>query len=119
MATLLITVQGTMGTITPVTTMLDTATKDDHGPGKSEEVSYVLPNWKTIHSRDAAETSELVALMTGLGCEVRTDDHGHHKESAFVVRSGNILKSHLIKPPQSGRTVCERTSLKHGTNTEL
>ncbi len=52
----------------------------DHGPGKSEEVSCVLPNWKTIHSRDAAETSELVALMKGLGCEVRTDDHGEHKD---------------------------------------
>lgn len=51
-----------------------------HGPGKSEEVSYVLPNWKTIHSRDAAQMSELVALIKGLGCEVRTEDHGDHKD---------------------------------------
>lgn len=52
----------------------------DHGPGEAEEVSYLLPNWKTIHSRDAAQMSELVALMKGLGCEVRTEDHGGHKD---------------------------------------
>ena len=40
----------------------------------------MLPNWKTIHSNDGAQMSELVALMKGLGCEVRTEDHGGHKD---------------------------------------
>ena len=52
----------------------------NHGPGKAEEVSYVLPNWKTIHSRDSAQMSELVALMKGLGCEVRTKKHDGHTD---------------------------------------
>ena len=52
----------------------------NHDPGTAEEVSYVLPNWKTIHAQDAAQMSELVALMKGLGCEVRTEDHGGHKD---------------------------------------
>ena len=55
-------------------------TGHNHGPGIAEEVSYVLPNWKTIHSRDVAQMSELVALMKGLGCEVRTVDHGGHRD---------------------------------------
>lgn len=51
-----------------------------HGSQKAEEVSYILPNWKTIHSSNAAQLSELVALMKGLGCEVRTQDHGGHQD---------------------------------------
>ncbi len=52
----------------------------NHGPGEAEEVSYVLRNWKTIHLQDATQMSELVALMKGLGCEVRMEDHGGHTD---------------------------------------
>lgn len=52
----------------------------NHGPGPAEEVSYMLPRWKTIHSEDPGQMSELVALMKGLGCEVRTEDHDGHTD---------------------------------------
>ena len=52
----------------------------NHGPGEAEEVSYALRDWKTIHSQNAAQMSEMVALMKGLGCEVRTEDHGGHTD---------------------------------------
>ena len=52
----------------------------NHGPGEAEEVSYVMPRWKTIHSEDAGQLAELTALMKGLGCEVRTENHGGHTD---------------------------------------
>ena len=52
----------------------------NHGPGQAEEVAYQLPRWKTIHTEDERQLSELAALMKGLGCEVRVEAHGGHSD---------------------------------------
>lgn len=45
-----------------------------HGPGEAEQVAYQLPRWKTIYVEDERQVPELVALMKGLGCEVRSEE---------------------------------------------
>ena len=52
----------------------------NHGPGEAEEVAYQLPQWKTIHVEDQRQLPELVALMKGLGCDVRSENHGDHAD---------------------------------------
>jgi len=52
----------------------------NHGPGEAEEVAYQLSRWKTIHVEDERQLPELVALMKGLGCEVRSEKHGGHAD---------------------------------------
>ena len=45
----------------------------DHDPGAVEEVAYRLPAWRTSQVDSAEQLPQLVALMQGLGCEVRVD----------------------------------------------
>ncbi len=45
----------------------------NHGPGQAEEVAYRLADWKSMRNEDPGELAELVALMNGLGCEIRTE----------------------------------------------
>ena len=52
----------------------------NHGPGESEEVAYQSPQWMTVHIEDERQMAELVALMKGLGCEVRSEKHGGHAD---------------------------------------
>lgn len=52
----------------------------NHGPGEAEEVAYQLPSWKTIHIEDESQLPQLVAIMNGLGCEVRSEKHGGHAD---------------------------------------
>lgn len=47
----------------------------DHGPDETEEVAYRLPDWKTTHLENVTQAAEYAALMKGLGCEVRFDEH--------------------------------------------
>lgn len=51
-----------------------------HGHGDMEEVAYQLRQWKTIHIEDERELTELVALLKGLGCEVRSEGHSDHTD---------------------------------------
>lgn len=58
----------------------------DHGSPQAaglEIVKYALPEWSTTHARDARESQELVAILKGLGCEVREDRHGDHGDVSF------------------------------------
>ncbi len=50
----------------------------DHGPQGAEEVAYRLADWQTTHVESANQLPQFVALMKGLGCEVRTDEHDGH-----------------------------------------
>lgn len=52
----------------------------NHAPGEAEQIAYQLPQWKTIHVKDQQQVPELVALMKGLGCEVRSEMHGEHAD---------------------------------------
>ncbi len=45
----------------------------DHAPGQAEEVAYRLIEWKSMRNEDPGELAELVAMMNGLGCEIRTE----------------------------------------------
>lgn len=47
----------------------------NHAPGQVEEVSYRMDQWKTLHIEDARQAPEIIAMMKGLGCEVRSDNH--------------------------------------------
>jgi hypothetical protein len=55
----------------------------DHGHQSAEIVSYSLPNWMTTHTRDQREADELVAILKGLGCEVREGRHDDHRDVVF------------------------------------
>lgn len=55
----------------------------DHGHGSGEILTYSLSRWETLHARDRGEADQLVAIMKGLGCEVRTDDHAGHSDIVF------------------------------------
>lgn len=55
----------------------------DHGHASEEILTYSLPEWKTTHSRDQKEADELVAILKGLGCEVRADQHDGHGDVVF------------------------------------
>jgi hypothetical protein len=55
----------------------------DHGHQSVEIVSYSLPNWMTTHTRDQREADELVAILKGLGCEVREGRHDDHRDVVF------------------------------------
>ena len=48
--------------------------------GKHEEVAYQLPNWVVLHPQKEDEAQELVAIVKGLGCEVREDRHEGHRD---------------------------------------
>ena len=52
----------------------------DHG---EEVLSYSLPEWKTTHAKDQQGADELVAILKGLGCEVRADQHDGHGDVVF------------------------------------
>ena len=52
----------------------------NHGPGEAEEVAYQLPQWKAIHVEDERQLPEIVALLQGFGCEVRSENHGGHTD---------------------------------------
>ena len=52
----------------------------DHG---EEVLSYSLPEWKTEHAQDQKGADELVAILKGLGCEVRADQHDGHGDVVF------------------------------------
>jgi len=58
----------------------------DHGPGEAEEVAYRLTEWRTEHFEDKNQLPEFVALMKGLGCEVRTDEHDGHADISIRCR---------------------------------
>jgi hypothetical protein len=47
----------------------------DHGTHGAELVAYRLANWTTMQG-NSAQLSELVALLQGLGCEMRSDERG-------------------------------------------
>lgn len=49
-----------------------------HKAGKHEEVSYRLPSWVVLHPQKEDEAQELIAIVKGLGCEVREDRHEGH-----------------------------------------
>lgn len=55
----------------------------DHGHASEEILTYSLPEWRTTHSRDQQEADELVAILKGLGCEVRADQHDGHGDVVF------------------------------------
>lgn len=52
----------------------------DHGPGEVEEVSYRMDRWKNLHIEDARQAPEIIAVMKGLGCEVRSENHAGHAD---------------------------------------
>ena len=52
----------------------------DHG---EEELSYSLTEWKTEHAKDQRSAAELIAILKGLGCEVRADEHDGHGDVVF------------------------------------
>lgn len=54
-----------------------------HGPEGAEHVAYRLANWKTIHADDQRRHAETVALLKGLGCEVKADGHDGHSDVTF------------------------------------
>jgi hypothetical protein len=53
---------------------------EEHGDeaGKHEEVSYRLPGWVVLHPQKEDEAQEIVAIVKGLGCEVREERHEGH-----------------------------------------
>jgi hypothetical protein len=46
----------------------------DHAAGVVEEVTYRMPDWQTSQAASAQQMPQLVALLKGLGCEVRNGD---------------------------------------------
>ncbi len=52
----------------------------NHGPGATETVEYRLQDWKTIHIENPNQSPELIAILKGLGCEVRSETHGGHTD---------------------------------------
>lgn len=54
-----------------------------HGPDGAEEVAYRLANWKTVHAEEQTRNAETVALLKGLGCEVKADQHDGHSDVTF------------------------------------
>ena len=48
-----------------------------------EVVSYSLSNWSTTHARDQRESDEVVAILRGLGCEVKEERHDGHADVIF------------------------------------
>lgn len=55
----------------------------DHGHTTNEILTYSLANWQVRHTEDRAEAAELVAVLKGLGCEVRTEAHNDHDDVVF------------------------------------
>lgn len=66
----------------------------DHGHNSGEVLTYSMSRWKTLHARDRNEADQLVAVMKGLGCEVRTDEHAGHSD--IVIRCPQLM--HLELP---------------------
>ena len=49
--------------------------------GKQREVvQYRLNDWKSQHTHEAEKTSQLIALMRGMGCEVESASHNGHTD---------------------------------------
>lgn len=55
----------------------------DHGQAAQEILTFSLSTWKTTHSKDRRDEDELIAILKGLGCEVRTDNHDGHGDVVF------------------------------------
>ncbi len=55
----------------------------DHGHTAAEILTYSQPEWKTTHTRDAREATELAAILKGMGCDVQTERHGDHDDVVF------------------------------------
>jgi len=52
----------------------------NHDPGQAEEVSFVMQKWQTLHVNDVSQAPEIAAILKGLGCEVRSENHDDHTD---------------------------------------
>jgi len=70
----------------------------EHGPGEIEEVTYRLADWKTMHIENRNQLPELIALMKGFGCEIRSDEHAEHEDIGIRCRQWKTIEvsSHKI-----------------------
>lgn len=59
------------------------AHEHDHKGDKHEEVAYRIPGWVVLHPQKEDEAQELVAIVKGLGCEVREARHEGHSDVSF------------------------------------
>ena len=51
-----------------------------HAPGQVEKVAYRMEHWRTLPIEDQQQASEIIAMMKGLGCEVRSENHAGHSD---------------------------------------
>lgn len=85
----------------------------NHAPGKAEEVAYQLPQWKPIHIEDKRQLPEMVALMKGLGCEVKSENHDGHADLSVHCAKWKYLEFESHKDA----TTWEGWLKKNGFNT--
>ena len=55
----------------------------DHSHVSAEVLTYSVSRWQTLHARNPGEEDQLVAILKGLGCDVRTDAHEEHSDIVF------------------------------------
>lgn len=56
---------------------------DGHNHGTGEVLTYSLTRWQTLHARNQSDEDQLIAVMKGLGCDVRVDEHGGHGDITY------------------------------------
>lgn len=86
----------------------------DHSHASAEVLTYSLSRWQTLHARNRGEEDQLVAILKGLGCDVRTDEHEGHSDIVFRCSR----QMHLELPSHRVVTGWEKWLQQKGFRTE-
>ena len=52
-------------------------------PAIVKKVGFRMANWRTVYGDGTQATTKLVSTLQEIGCEVKQDDHGGHKDISF------------------------------------
>ena len=52
----------------------------NHGPNGAEQIAFRMRSWKRLHYEKQSDVDQLAAIAKGLGCEVREEKHGGHRD---------------------------------------
>ena len=52
-------------------------------PAVVKKVGFRMANWRTVYGDGTQATTKLVSTLQEIGCEVKQDDHGGHKDISF------------------------------------